>query len=61
MMLSASGLSGDQADDVVTLCILKTAQNPSGPRFDRLYASGMIDVLANSQCYGGGHHQVATR
>ena len=51
-----SQLPGDQADEVITLCILKTAENPSGKRRDRLYASGRIDVLASTDCWGGGHH-----
>ncbi len=56
-----STLPGDQNDEVISRCILRSAVNPSGRNIDRLYGRGIVDVVSGLSCGGGRGNQVAAR
>ncbi len=45
-----SQFPGDQSDELITLCIQRTAENPNGKRRDRLYDFGRINILKSLTC-----------
>ena len=57
--LIQSTLPGDQNDEVIARCILRSANNPSGRSIDRLYGRGIVDVVGGLSCGGGHWNQVA--